>query len=177
MKPLDERQRAAAEGLIREEWPKLERFFRTKVPPADILELAQSTCLTYVQRLDEVETNPRAYLWAIARFQVLKHWDRFRARDAAAFDSSQHSLAAVGPSLSSAIARRSSVVAALQSLPADQQMAIELRHGEGLTLEETAHALGVSLATAKRYLAAAEDSLRTLLGPQAEATIEEYRRT
>jgi len=177
MKPLDPRQRAAAEELISNEWPKLERFFRTKVPPADILDLAQTTCLAYVERLDEVKSNPRGYLWAIARKQLLKHWDRSRARGAATFDSSQHSLQDVGPSLSSAIGRRSRLLDALQSLPADQQMAIELRYGEGLTLEETADAIGVSLATVKRYLLAAEETLRTTVGASTEATADEYRRT
>lgn len=176
MKPLDSRQREVADALIREEWPKLERFFRTKVAPADVVELAQATCLAFVERLEEVHANPRGYLWGIARRQVLKHWERFRARGAAAFDSSQHSLQDVGPSLSSVVGRRTRVMAALQSLPADQQMAVELRHGEGLSLEETADAIGVSLATVKRYLAAAEETLRGKLGPEAEATIEEYRR-
>jgi RNA polymerase sigma-70 factor, ECF subfamily len=174
-RPLDERKRALVEALIRDEWPKLERFFRTKVPPPMVQELAQNTFLTFSEKVDEIRTNRTAYLWAIARHQVLRYWERSRARSSQPFDSTQHSALDVGPTLSGAIDRRNRVLRALQSLPADHQMAIELRHGEGLSLEETAEALGVSLATAKRYLAAGKARLRELLGAEAEATLAVYR--
>ncbi|MBK8219367.1 MAG: hypothetical protein IPK71_37060 [Myxococcales bacterium] len=53
-------------------------------------------------------------------------------------------------------------------------MAFELRHGEELSLEETAAALDVSLATVKRYLSAAEDKLRVILGDEAAHAAAEY---
>lgn len=175
MTPLSPQQRAVAEQLIRDEWPKLERFFRTKVPQADVLELAQATCLAYVEKFDEARAAPRAYLWGIARYKVLQHWERFRGKKGEPFDSSQHSLHDVGPSLSSVVDRRNRVLAALQLLPADQQMAIELRYGEELSLEETAAAIDVSLATVKRYLAAAEETLRAELGGDVAVVVPAYR--
>jgi hypothetical protein len=33
MTQLNDKQRALADELIRTEWPKLQRFLRTKVPP------------------------------------------------------------------------------------------------------------------------------------------------
>ena len=172
--PLDPQQRQLVEALIRNEWPKLERFFRTKVPSEHIGELAQATFLTYVENAARA-TSPRAFLWGIARLQVLKHWERHRTRGAQPFDSTRHSLLDVGPTLSSAVDRRNRLVRALQALPADQQMAIELRHGEELSLEEAASAMEVSLATFKRYLAAAEERLAVELGPEAPEVVRAYR--
>lgn len=155
---------AALENLIANEWPKLRRFFRTKVAEGDVLDLAQSTMLAYVEGGGPSEPGKEAqYLWGIARKQVLKHYEKHR-RELQPFDSTIHTALDLGPSLSSRLDRRNRLVAALQTLPSDHQMAIELRHGEGLKLEEVAEALEVSLATAKRYLSAAEQKLRSELG-------------
>lgn len=150
--------------LIQAEWPKLRRFFRTKVSESDVLDLAQNTLLAYVESGGPSEAgHERAFLWGIARKQVLKHYEKHR-RVGVAFDSTIHGAGDLAPSLSSKLDLRNRLVAALASLPADQQMAIELRHGEGLQLDEVAAALDVSLATAKRYLAAAEQKLEAALG-------------
>lgn len=151
------------EGLIKNEWPKLRRFFRTKVPEGDVLDLVQSTMLAYVEGGPRDASSARAYLWGIARKQVLKHYDKHR-RHSEAFDSAIHTAMDLGPGVSSKLDNRNRLTAAMHTLPADQQMAIELRHGEELKLEEVAEALEVSLATAKRYLSAAEEKLRAELG-------------
>jgi RNA polymerase sigma factor (sigma-70 family) len=153
---------AILEGLIKHEWPKLRRFFGTKVPESDVLDLVQNTMLGYVEGAPE-RGKEKQYLWGIARKQVLKHYEKYR-RETEPFDSTVHRATDLGPSLSSKLDRRNRVVAALLTLPADQQMAFELRHGEELKLEEVAGALEVSLATAKRYLVAAEEKLRVELG-------------
>lgn len=155
---------ATLERLIKHEWPKLRRFFRTKVAEGDVLDLVQNTMLAYVEGGGPSEPGKeRQYLWGIARKQVLKHYEKHR-RETQPFDSTVHTAMDLGPSLSSKLDLRNRMVAALLTLPADQQMAIELRHGEDLKLEEVAAALDVSLATAKRYLAAAEDKMRAALG-------------
>jgi RNA polymerase sigma factor (sigma-70 family) len=155
---------AILEGLIKNEWPKLRKFFRTKVPEGDVLDLVQNTMLAFVENGGPREAgNERAYLWGIARKQVLKHYEKHR-RQSQPFDSTLHTALDLGPSLSSKLDRRNQLVAALHTLPADHQMALELRHGEDLKLEEVAEALEVSLATAKRYLSAAEEKMRSALG-------------
>lgn len=154
---------ALLDTLITQEWPRLRRFFRTKVPEADVLDLAQNTLLAYAEAGPRDPSSARAYLWGIARKQVLKHYDKHR-RPNTPFDSTMHTAMDLGPSLSSRLDNRNRLVAALQRLPADQQMAIELRYGEELKLEEVAEALDVSLATAKRYLSAAQEALRADLG-------------
>ena len=160
------------ERLIRDEWPKLRRFFHTKVPEADVLDLVQATMLAFVEGRTRATSGPRAYLWGIARLQVLKHYEKHRG--STPFDSEVHTVLDTGPSLSTRIDSRSRLLRALHELPADHQMAFELRHGEELSLEETAAALDVSLATLKRYLSAAEDKLRVILGDEAAHAAAEY---
>ena len=161
------------EQLIREEWPRLRRFFRTKVPDGDVLDLVQSTMLAYVQGAPRSDATARAYLWGIARFQVLKYYEKHR-RKSDVFDSAIHTAHDLGPSLSSKLDNRNRLMAALHSLPVDQQMAVELRHGEELQLQEVADAIGVSLATVKRYLSAAEEKLRTVLGSDSDSVRDAY---
>jgi RNA polymerase sigma-70 factor (ECF subfamily) len=160
------------ERLIRDEWPKLRRFFHTKVPEGDVLDLVQATMLAFVEGRARATAGLRPYLWGIARLQVLKHYEKHRG--STPFDSQVHTALDTGPSLSTRIDSRSRLLRALHQLPADHQMAFELRHGEELSLEEVAAALDVSLATAKRYLAAAEEKLRAILGAEADQAAAEY---
>ncbi|NOY92826.1 MAG: sigma-70 family RNA polymerase sigma factor [Deltaproteobacteria bacterium] len=149
--------------LIEAEWPKLRRFFRTKVPDADVLDLVQNTMLAFVGGKLRDPQKARAYLWGIARLQVLKHYEKHR-RGSEPFDSKIHTAMDLGPSISSRLDRRDKLVRGLQELPVEHQMAFELRYCEELSLEEVAVALGVSLATAKRYIAAAQAKLQDVFG-------------
>jgi RNA polymerase sigma-70 factor (ECF subfamily) len=54
----------------------------------------------------------------------------------------------------------------LERMPVDERVALVLRRIEGLALEEVAKALGVSLATAKRRIAAAEARLERMTGEE-----------
>jgi RNA polymerase sigma factor (sigma-70 family) len=153
--------RVVLERLIRDEWPKLRRFFRTKVPDTDAYDLVQATMLAFVEKMPEAR-DAKAYLWGIARKQVLRYYERSRV--ALSFDSTLHSVLEAERTLSSRLDDRQRLIAALQQLPADHQMAYELRYGEELSLDEVASALDVSLSTAKRYIAAAEAKLTAILG-------------
>jgi RNA polymerase sigma-70 factor (ECF subfamily) len=59
----------------------------------------------------------------------------------------------------------SRVYRALDGVPTGERLAWTLRHVEGQSLEEVAAQCGVSLATAKRRIAAASDALAKELGP------------
>ncbi|MCA9533062.1 MAG: RNA polymerase sigma factor [Myxococcales bacterium] len=170
MTPLSPAERAEVDALIKSEWPKLERFFRSKVPPSDIHDLAQNTLLGFVKRPDTPLENQRAYLWTIARRQVIDFYRRGRG-DATAFDSSVHSVMHAGPTLSSVINRKNQILKGLQSLPVDHQTAIELKYGEGLTDPEGAVVLDVSMATYKRYVSAGLETLRRLSGVVSEEQV------
>ena len=161
------------EALIRDEWPKLARFFRTKVPDAELMDLVQQTMLGFVEGRERVQGEERAYLWGIARKQVLKLYGR--KRPSLPFDSSLHSAMDVGPTLSTQLDRRTGLLRALHQLPLDHQMAFELRYGEELPLDDVAKALEVSLATAKRYITAAQERLRELLRADELKALDDYR--
>jgi len=152
--------------LIRAEWPKLKRFFESKTPAPDCYDLVQKTLVAWIEKLDAGGVDdPRTYLWGIARFQVLRYLER--KRPTAHFDSSIHAVGARSTTLGTRIDRRHQILEALRELPLDQQMAVELRFGEELSLQETADALEVSLATVKRYLKSATEQLRESLGDVA----------
>lgn len=60
--------------------------------------------------------------------------------------------------------------AAVESLPTRQRLVLVLHAWEGLTLPETAEALGIRYATAKSNLCHARKALRGLLGDSEEST-------
>ncbi len=175
MAQLNAQQRIQVDALIRSEWPNLERFLRSKVQPGDIHDVAQSVVLAFVQRSNTPMENQRAYFWQVARNHVADHYRR-RGLVTADFDSSVHSVIHLGPSMSSVINRKNRLTKALQSLPLDQQTAIELKYGEGLTDPEAAIALQVSMATYKRYVSAGLAALREHYGVTDMAQVgEAYR--
>jgi RNA polymerase sigma factor (sigma-70 family) len=170
MTPLNAHERAEMHALIESEWPKLERFFRSKVPPGEIQDLAQNTLLGFVRRGDVPPDKQRAYLWTIARRQVVDYYRRGNRRGVS-FDSSVHAVAQGGTTMSSLFNRRNDVMRVIQTLPLDHQTALELKYGEGLTDPEAALALEVSLATYKRYVAAALGVLREGHGLEGEKLV------
>ncbi len=158
--------------LIRSEWPKLKRFFESKTPSPDCYDLVQQTLMAWIERLDERGIDdPRSYLWGIARFQVLRYFER--ARPTANLDSSIHAVGGRSTTLGTRVDRRHLILDALRALPLEQQIAVELRFGEELSLQETADALGVSLATIKRYLSTATEQLRGSLSGVARDLLGE----
>lgn len=160
------------EHLIKHELANLRRFFATKAPPSDVHDLVQQTMLGFVERREHIVGSERAYLMGIARFQLLRHYNK--RRNSTPFDSAMHTALDVGPTFSTLLDSRTRLQQALHQLPLDHQIAFELRHGEELPLEEVASAVGVSLATVKRYLTAAEAKLRALLGDAADHAGADY---
>jgi RNA polymerase sigma-70 factor (ECF subfamily) len=159
--------------LARKQWPKLKRFFKSKVVEPDCYDLTQESLLAFIRTDPSKILNPEAYLWGIARKRLLGYYERKRPTEK--FESTRISAAEIGGSLSSQLDRRRRLVGALAQLPMDQQVAFELRFGEGLQLQEVAEAMELSLATIKRYLSKATQTLREILGrPQfADAHADE----
>jgi RNA polymerase sigma factor (sigma-70 family) len=155
---------AIVERLLVTGKPALVRFFRNRVPPSELFDFVQQTMLAYIESDGPKEPGKeKQYLTGIARNQWLRYVETKHRRAGEAFDSEIHGVNDIGPSLSSKLDRRNRVVAALHLLTADEQMAVELRHGEEMQLDEIAGAMSKSLATVKRYLASAEEKLRTKL--------------
>jgi RNA polymerase sigma-70 factor (ECF subfamily) len=139
------------------------RFFRTKVPEA-AEDLTQSTFLALAEldpaRLGEVPF--RAYLFGIARNQLLMHL-RSKTRGDRRFDPLTWSAPDAGASPVRMVARHQQqrvVAEALQRLPVDYQIALELFYFESLQLTEIAETLGRPVGTIKSLLSRGREQLR-----------------
>lgn len=163
--------------LIQENWPKLKRFFRSKIPEPDCYELVQATLLTFVEkhRAGTID-NPRAYLWGIARMKTLKYISSKRTA-AAEFDSAIHSVMGPQTTLSARFDRRDKLMNALRELPMECQIAFELHYGEELTNDEVAAAMEVSPATAKRRIRIARETLQGALANTLHVEIAKVYRS
>ena len=68
---------AQTRALAADLYPRLLRFFRSKVPHPDCHDLAQQTFTEFLRQLRSKQIdNPRGYLWGVAHFQLLKFIDR-----------------------------------------------------------------------------------------------------
>lgn len=147
--------------LIAAYYPKISTFLRTKVPEPECYDLAQETMRIFLGASDRAIDNPVAYLYGIARKLTLRFYSQHRGSQP--FDSTCMSVASAGGSASTRLDRRNQLLMALRTLPLDLQIAVELRFAEERSLQETADALEVSLATVKRYLDDAKGRLAIAL--------------
>jgi len=86
------------------------------------------------------------------------------------FLAKRHLLAApdAPPDLDARMDAHADVREALALLSPRERACVVLRHMEGLSTRETAHALGLAEGTVKRYLANGMGALQRALGPQAQ---------
>lgn len=139
------------------------RFFRSKVPEA-AEDLAQNTFLALVE-LDPARLRDqqlRAYLFGIARNQLLLYL-RGKTRAAARFDPLTASVRDAGAGAAKIVAREQQhrlIADALQRLPVDYQIALELHYFENLAVAEIAVALERPVGTIKSLLSRGRDLLR-----------------
>jgi RNA polymerase sigma factor (sigma-70 family) len=153
---------ATLNALVQELYPQVKRYFRSRVPEPDCYDQANETIRAFLASDRAKVENPRAYLWGIARNQVLKY---IRGRRASVgFDSELHSIAEFRTSISVTVVRRNRLLSALANLPVDHEDAFELHYAEGLTIDEVASVMGKSAATVKRHLASARQALAKQLG-------------
>ncbi|MDB4976319.1 MAG: polymerase, sigma-24 subunit, subfamily [Myxococcaceae bacterium] len=156
---------AAGEALVTRHFPSLRRFFHNKVG-AEMEDLLQQTFLGCVEARDLLreEASFRTFLFAIARFQLFTFYRR-QSRHGQ-LDFTRLSVRDLRTSPSSAVAREQRhrrLQAALQSLPVDHQIALELAYWEGLTASEIAGVLGIPENTVYSRLHRAKGQLRSLL--------------
>jgi len=121
-------------------------------------------CVEAVERIDEARSF-RAYLFGIARRQLIYHYRRNR-RDSDRFDPMTQSVCDVrgSPSVIAAVREEQRLVLdALQELPLDLQITLELHYWEGMTVAEVADVLEVPAGTIKSRLYRARELLRDRL--------------
>ncbi len=157
--------REAGNELGRRYFRGVYRFFRAKVPEA-AEDLTQRAFLGCVEGREQIrQASFRAYLFGVARKQLLRYFEgrveRFEAGAA-----SQRSIVDLQGSPSQVVAAREQhalLLEALQRIPVDFQIAVELFYWEGLSLAEIADALDVKVGTVKSRLSRAKGMLRVEL--------------
>lgn len=156
--------------LFRRHIRSVTRFFRTKIPDA-AEDLTQSTFLAIAQ-LDPARLGDapfRAYLFGVARNQLLMHL-RSKTRADKRFDPLTWSAPDAGASPVRIVAKhqqQSVIAVALQALPVDYQIALELFYFETMPVAEIAEALEKPVGTIKSLLSRGRDLLREKLEARA----------
>jgi RNA polymerase sigma-70 factor (ECF subfamily) len=156
----------AQEALFRRHAPMINGLaFRLMGRDADVDDLVQDAFVTAFARLDGLD-DPQAFAaWlgsilvrtagkVIRRRAMLERLGLRRRHEPVDIDRVAARVA--GPDVATELRR---VYERLERLPAEQRVAFLLRRVEGMELEEIARAMGISLATAKRRIAAAQQAV------------------
>jgi RNA polymerase sigma-70 factor (ECF subfamily) len=146
---------SAGNLLLRRHFPTLFRFFRSKVRDGveDLVQQTMMACAESPQRF-RGESSFRTYLLGIARGQLLMHLRRY-ARKGRRLDQLESSVASLLGSPSVALHakdQRDAIVEALQNLPLDLQITIELYYWEEMKVTEIAEVMEVPAGTVKSRL-------------------------
>jgi RNA polymerase sigma-70 factor (ECF subfamily) len=168
---------AAGGALIKRHFAMLHRFFSSKARGQEE-DLIQTTFVACVEARDAFrgDSSFKTYLFRLARFQLLMHYRKtYRTRD---IDFTTTSVCDLGTSPSGALVRREEselLSRALQLLPVDQQIALELTYWEGLAAKEVAEVLGIAENTVYSRLHRAREHVREALGRMSDAADERRR--
>lgn len=149
--------RTAGRELFRRHARGLLRFFRSKFP--EMAEDLTQEVFTRFLRDTRDDVHVRGFLFGIAR-RVLGEELRRRRPDA---DAGVTAIADLVPPTSTQMLQRHRLLRALQNLPLEQQMVIELHYWEGMDSEELGEALGIPASTVRGRLGVARDRLRDSL--------------
>jgi len=137
--------------------------------PAEVDDLVQDTFVYALSRLDSLK-NPQAFaswIFSIVVRTAAKRMRRHRLlvrlglRSATPINLDEISSQQASPEIQSELAL---VYGILETLPAEQRIALVLRRVEELELSEIAQYMGLSVTTVKRRLAAADASLARARG-------------
>lgn len=151
--------------LVRRYFAALHRFFALKTAGQGE-DLIQQTFMACVEAKHAFrgESSFRAYLFGLARYQLLTHYRKVYRRPEVELTTT--SLQRLSYSPSATLSRRDEqrhLYRALESIPLDQQIALELTYWEGLAAIEIAHVLGIPENTVYSRLRRAKENLRDAL--------------
>lgn len=159
--------REAGLELVSRHYDPIVRFFATKVGD-DADDLVQRVFLRVVEAADRyaADGSVRAFLFGIARNVLYEHL-RGRVRDGRVDpDFRQSAIIDLVPGVSTVAASRAEqrqLLAALQRLPVESQLLLELFYWEEFSVDELATTLGVAVGTVKSRLHRARAALRDVL--------------
>lgn len=160
---------AAGNELFREHFTAIRRFFRNKIRADDVEDLIQRTFAACVEGRDRFrgDSSFRTFLFAVARNQLYKFLRDRASRDARVDpDLGVSSVHALGMTPSSVVAARQEhalVLEALQRIPVDHQVMLELYYWEQLPGPEIAKVFDISPTTVRTRLFRARQSLEAAL--------------
>ncbi len=154
----------AGSALLRQNFDRLYRFFRTKVDADLVPELVQQTMLTCIEQRDRFrgEAAFGTYLYAIARSVLVGHY-RKRATNARLFDPNAVSVEQADAKMSAEFLEREQhrlLLKGLRALPIDHQVLLELHYWETMRGPALAEVLGVPEGTVRTRLRRAKSMLR-----------------
>lgn len=169
--------RAAASQLVERHFDAVVRFFQNKAPDvAD--DLVQRTFLAIAESNFRAEGSFRSFLFGVARNVLFEHY-RGKAKNARmAPDFNESSVMDLAPGVSSAVAKRAELQLlsrALQRVPLELQVLLELYYWEDASIDELAAITGVAAGTVKSRLHRARGLLRDALATLPAS--EEQRRS
>lgn len=169
---------AAGTALIKRHFTTLHRFFSSKAHGHEE-DLIQTTLVACIEARGAFrgESSFRTYLLKIARLQLFTHYrKRYRRRN---IDFTTTSIRDLGISPSGALLQREEselLARALQLVPIDQQIALELTYWEELGAAEVAEVLGISENTVYSRLGRGRAQLREAL-ESLSSVADERKRT
>lgn len=153
----------AGEVLFDRHFDSIYRFFSSKARD-DAQELVQRTMTACLEKRDHVRkaTSFRAFLFGVARFELLRHLRsvyRRSRRECALLEASIEDLLP-SPSVAAAQKREHRLLLeALRRIPIDLQIVVELHFWEELTTQEIAEVVGIPPGTVKSRLRRARERL------------------
>jgi RNA polymerase sigma-70 factor (ECF subfamily) len=167
---------AAGETLVRRHFATIHRFLRGKVNEGVADDLVQRSFLIALERRDRFREGGslRAFVLGIARLELFAHY-RHERRAQALVDPSRVTLHDLGTAPPDVLERRDDrrlLARALQRLPLDLQIALELHYWENLSSFEIAEVLAIPAPTARSRIARARELLEGLLAELAESPDE-----
>lgn len=170
-----EGDRAAGQALIERHYDAISRFFATKAG-AHAGDLVQRTFLICSESLGRFrgDGSVRAFLYGIARNVLYEH---IRSRTKAAAqkpDFSVSSIVDLAPGVATMADQRAkerALMEALQRIPLELQLIVELYYWEQLRVSELAEVMGVPPGTIKSRLHRARALLQDSIeeGPERQA--------
>lgn len=155
----------AGSKLLRRHFISIAQFFERRVPEPALDDLVQLTFMAAFQARDRMPEGVRfrAYLFGIARKKLLMHLRSNRAKSGreSPLPSELAAASSLGPSRVIAAREEAAVMLeAVQTLPEELQMVVELYYCEELSVREVASVLERPTGTIKTWLHRARGLLR-----------------
>ncbi|MBL9104633.1 MAG: sigma-70 family RNA polymerase sigma factor [Myxococcales bacterium] len=160
----------AGEVLFERYYDSLARFFRSKAGEhaPDLIQRTFLVCVETQSRMRE-GTTFQAYLFGVARHILLEHY-RGQRRNGERFDIAEKSAADLGPTPTTLMAQAQEtrlLLQALQRIPIESQMILELYYWENMTAKDIADVLEIPEGTARTRIRRAKQLLESQLAELA----------